>query len=144
MVASRRLALPGVVALGGAIGTVGRYELAIANPVDAGAFPWPTFAVNVAGSLLLGAVLAWCLTVPRAPVLLRPFAAVGLCGGLTTFSTWMVADVLLVRGGDAGTAVLDLAATLVAGLVAVALGFVATRRLVGGRGPLVLDPNEAD
>jgi CrcB protein len=78
------------------------------------------------------------------PPWIRPFAVVGLCGGLTTFSTWMVTDVLLLRDGHRATAAVDVTATLVAGLVAVALGFVLTRRLFGARGAIALDPGEAD
>jgi CrcB protein len=136
--------VPTAVALGGAIGTVARYELAVSVPATPGAFPWSTFVVNVVGSLVVGAVIAWCITGTRVPPWVRPFAAVGVCGGLTTFSTWMVTDVLLLRDGNGATAAVDLAATLVAGLVAVSLGFVLTRRLLGARGAIVLDPGDAD
>lgn len=144
MATSRRLTAPLAVALGGAIGTVARYELSVAHPVVPGAFPWATLVVNVVGSLLVGAVLAWCVTDVRAPAWVRPFAAIGVCGGLTTFSTWMVADVLLVRDGHVATTALDVAATLVAGLAAVTIAFVLTRRALGARGPFRLDPGEAD
>ena len=46
------------VAAGGALGTVARYELALAEPVGSGRFPWATFVVNVVGSLVLGVALA--------------------------------------------------------------------------------------
>ena len=63
--------------------------------------------------------------------MLRPFAAVGFCGGLTTFSTWMVESVLLTRDGNGGTAALYLLTSLVAGFAAVAVGIVGTRRALG-------------
>jgi CrcB protein len=136
--------VPAAVALGGAIGTLARYQVTVANPVDPGAFPWPTFLVNVVGSALVGALMAWCLTSARAPASTHPFAVVGVCGGLTTFSTWMVADVMLLRDGDVAIALLDVGATLVAGLVAVTLGFLVTRRALGGALPVALDPEAAD
>ena len=144
MTPSRRWAVPVAVALGGAAGTLARYEITVAHPVDPGAFPLPTFLVNVVGSALVGVLLAWCLTSATAPASTRPFAVVGLCGGLTTFSTWMVADVVLLRDGDVAVAVLDVGATLVAGLAAVTVGFLVTRRALGGARPVALDPEAAD
>ena len=48
------------VAVGGALGTMARYELALAEPVGSGRFPWATFVANVAGSLVLGiAAVVW-------------------------------------------------------------------------------------
>ena len=131
------------VALGGALGTVGRYELALAEPVASGHFPWATFAANMVGSLLIGVVVvlfAETRTTPRVP---RAFLAVGVCGGLTTFSTWMVESVLLTRNGDGGTAALSLVVSLVLGLVAVALGVGVTRRVVGRPVP-AFDPELED
>ena len=55
------------VAVGGALGTVTRYELALAEPVMSGRFPWATFGANIAGSLVLGiAVVVWAN--PRSKV----------------------------------------------------------------------------
>jgi CrcB protein len=131
------------VAVGGALGTVGRYELALAEPVQSGRFPWATFTANLVGSLLLGiavVVLVDGRTSTRVP---RAFVAVGFCGGLTTFSTWMVESVLLSRDGHTGTAALYLVVSLLLGLLAVALGAGATRRLVGRSVP-AFDPDRDD
>ena len=126
------------VAVGGAAGTVARYELALAEPVRAGQFPWATFVVNVTGSLVLGLVLALLAGRSRSTVL-RPFLAVGVCGGLTTFSTWMVESMLLIRGGDVGVATLYLGLSLVAGLLAVAVGVMLGGRLRPATPPLAFD-----
>jgi CrcB protein len=118
------------VALGGAVGSLARYELALAEPVTSGHFPWATFVANLVGSLVLGsAVVAFVETRDR-PSVPRALVAVGFCGGLTTFSTWMVESVLLTRDGNGGTAVLYLVVSLLVGLAAVALGVSATRRVV--------------
>jgi CrcB protein len=68
---------------------------------------------------------------------------VGICGGLTTFSTWMVESVLLTRDGDAGVAALYLVVSLGAGLAAVALGVVAARVVLHRPVP-VFDPEGDD
>ena len=66
-------------------------------------FPWATFVVNMVGSFVLGIALT-ALADERGPPRRRcgRSSAVGFCGGLTTFSTWMVESVLLTRDGDAG------------------------------------------
>jgi CrcB protein len=117
------------VAVGGALGSVARYELALAEPVVSGHFPWATFVANLVGSFVLGiAVVAFVETRDR-PSVLRAFVAVGFCGGLTTFSTWMVESVLLTRDGHGATAVVYLLVSLAVGLAAVAAGVMATRRV---------------
>ena len=68
------------------------------------------------------------------------FVAVGICGGLTTFSTWMVESVLLTRDGHGGVAVLYLVVSLVAGFAAVAPGITGARRVLH-RPALVFDPS---
>jgi CrcB protein len=74
---------------------------------------------------------------------LRAFATVGFCGGLTTFSTWMVESVVLTRDGSTGTAALYLVVSLVAGFVAVALGVQVTRAVTGRPAP-AFDPERDD
>jgi CrcB protein len=131
------------VAVGGALGTIVRYEVARVEPPGAGHFPWATFAVNVIGSFVLG-VAATALVEAWPPArFLRPFVAVGFCGGLTTFSTWMVESVLLVRDDHAGLATLYLAVSLVAGFVAVVAGAWAARATLH-RAPPVFDPRGDD
>ncbi len=131
------------VAAGGALGTVARYELSLAEPVRAGRFPWTTFGVNISGCLLLGVVLA-ALVDGSPSRFVRPFLAVGFCGGLTTFSTWMVESVLLVRDGHGTTAAGYVVASLVAGFVAVAAGVFGTRFVLQRRSGLTFDPRSDD
>jgi CrcB protein len=131
------------VAIGGALGAVGRYELALAEPVTSGHFPWATFVVNVIGSFALGiAVVMLPERLPSTSVA-RAFVAVGFCGGLTTFSTWMVESVLLTRDGDGATAALYLLVSLIVGFVAVLAGVAIARNVVGGPAPS-FDPAEDD
>jgi CrcB protein len=134
----------GLVAIGGAAGTAIRYELARADPVTSGQFPWATFTANVAGALLLGVLLAVLVDAWMPSRVLRPLAVVGFCGGLTTFSTWMVESVLLVRDGDPATALLYLAVSLVVGVAVVSVGLLGTRRLLRQRGVLHFDAESDD
>lgn len=109
------------VAVGGAAGSLARYAAAQAlGPARPGAFPWHTFAVNVAGSLLLGLVVA--LVPADDPRHLRPFLAIGFCGGLTTFSTFGLETVALLQARAYGTAFLYAGGSLVLALAAVAIG----------------------
>lgn len=131
MSVGQRAGVVAAVAIGGALGTVARYEIALAEPVQIGRFPWATFTANLVGCLVLGiAVVVFAESRARGGVP-RAFLAVGFCGGLTTFSTWMVESVLLTRDGEAGVAALYLVVSLVLGLLAVVVGVAASRRVLG-------------
>jgi CrcB protein len=109
------------VAVGGAAGAVARYAAGQAlGPARPGAFPWHTFAVNVAGSLLLGLIMA--LVPADDPRHLRPLLAVGFCGGLTTFSTFGYETVALLQARAYGTALLYAGGSLLVALAAVVIG----------------------
>jgi fluoride exporter len=75
------------IAIGGGIGSVARYLLAVAFPAGHG-FPWAIFAVNVSGCFCLGLLMVYLLEVWPPRRFLRPFLAVGLIGGYTTFSSY--------------------------------------------------------
>jgi CrcB protein len=132
------------VAIGGALGTLSRYEVTQALPVGATAFPWAVLLVNLVGCLAVGAVIAWHRARPATPDAVRLFLAVGVCGGLTTFSTWTVTDVLLLRDGAGTTALLDLVASLVGGVLAVWCAFRVTTAALGAPRDRVIDLREAD
>jgi len=96
--------------------------------VAAGVFPWSTLATNVSGSLLLGVVIT--LVIERWPPTryVRPFAGVGVCGGSTTWSTFMTEAALLVRDHRTSIAVTYVAVSLAAGLAATYAGIGVARR----------------
>ncbi|WP_328995347.1 CrcB family protein [Kribbella sp. NBC_01245] len=115
-----------VIAVGGAVGAVCRYGLAEAIPHSPGAFPWATFATNVLGCLLIGALLAWLHDSRRDRPLLAAFAATGVLGGFTTFSTYAVETRGLLADHPV-TAFVYLFGTLAAALIAVFAGGSAVR-----------------
>jgi len=118
------------ISAGGGLGGLARYGLGEAFPWRPGAFPWSTFAVNVSGCLLIGALMV--LITRRWPdaKLLRPFAGVGLLGGYTTFSTYVLDIRNTVAAGRPGVALLYLGGTLVAAVTAVWAGMAITGRLL--------------
>ena len=120
-----------LVALGGAIGSVARYLAGafIANRFDPG-FPWGTFIVNVSGSFLIGVILSF-VGGGLLPAGARPFLAVGVMGGYTTFSTYSHETLQLMQGGEFGAAMLNALGQVITGLIAVYLG-VGLGRALGG------------
>jgi CrcB protein len=113
-----------LVALGGAAGTLARYGLGRLVSVDA--LPWLTVGINVTGSFLLGFLIAvgdWFSAEVRTAL------AIGLLGGFTTFSTFS-ADVFLdIDAGRAAEAGAYLAASVVGGVGAAAVGYFLGRAL---------------
>ncbi len=119
------------IAVGGSLGTLARYEVARSLVASPSGVSWPTLSVNLTGSFLLG-LLITLITERWPPTLyVRPFAAIGFCGGFTTFSTLMVETARRFQTGHAGWAVGYLAISLVAGVTAAGLGVALAR---SGRG----------
>ena len=103
-----------MVILGGMLGTAARAQLEGAFAPPAGGWPWVTFAINLVGSFVLGALLE-ALSRTGRDVGWRRAARVGLgtgvIGGFTTYSTFIVETALLVRDGHVGTGVVYAVAT---------------------------------
>jgi CrcB protein len=121
-----------VVALGGVLGAVARYEAMLAWPTRTG-FPTVTLLINVIGSALIGVVMVLTNEVWIRQRLLRPFLGTGVLGGFTTFSGYTTDARHLIDRGRPAMALLYLAATVTTALVAVWLATTATRRLVTRR-----------
>jgi CrcB protein len=128
MIPRGRLGLLVAVAMGGAAGAAARTALERGwAPHDPAAWPWATFTANLAGALLLGVVAALSRKRMR---LLGPLVGTGVCGALTTFSTFNLEAIRLARAHADGLAVTYVAASVAGGLLAVAAGFrVAARRV---------------
>jgi CrcB protein len=120
----------GLIALGGGLGSLARYGLSRAFPIDAGQLDWTILAVNLTGSLLLGALVVAVSEVWRVHRLVRPALGTGVLGGFTTFSTFALG----VRGAGAPTAWAYLALSVVGGVLAAVLGMLAMRAIGVGLG----------
>ena len=109
-----------LIALGAALGAPARYlvDRAVQARHDS-VFPWGTFAVNAAGSFLLGLLATAALATP-APVMAA--LGTGVCGALTTYSTFGYETLRLLQDGSRLHATLNIAASIGAGLGAAYLG----------------------
>lgn len=105
------------VAVGGAVGALGRWALTEAFPAGAGTFPWATFAVNVVGAFLL-ALLPAVERVRRSRTLAVALGP-GVLGGFTTLSAYSEQARALLDGGRTALAATYLLGTLAACLLAV-------------------------
>jgi CrcB protein len=118
------------IAVGGGIGSLARFLLSAAFPAGQG-FPWAIFAVNVSGSFVLGVLMVYMLDVWPPRRFLRPFLAIGLIGGYTTFSTYAGAVMTLLTGGRLALADAYALTSVMAALVAVWCGMKAARAAAG-------------
>jgi fluoride exporter len=121
-----------VIALGGALGSLARWALGEALPTQHGSFPWATFLENVTGGFALGVLMVFVVDVWPPSRYVRPFLGVGVLGGFTTFSTYMLDTRGLVAADEAALAAVYLFGSLAVGLLAVWLG-IATARLSTAR-----------
>jgi fluoride exporter len=119
-----------LVLVGGAIGAPLRYltDLFVQSRHDS-VFPWGTFAVNVVGSLILGAT-AGAVTNADGPTWVLTLVGTGFCGALTTFSTFGYETVRLVEDGSLLEAALNVSASLVAGMTACVAGWALAAALL--------------
>jgi fluoride exporter len=116
-----------VIALGGMVGAVARFEFAEALPTVPGQFPWATFWTNLSGSFALGFLLILLLERFPPTRYLRPFVATGILGAFTTMSTYLVETAVLIKDGHATTGLLYGVGSIAAGLFLAYAGIAAAR-----------------
>ena len=120
------------VALGGAIGSVLRYQLGRGmtywlGPQAVSTFPWATLAVNMLGSFAMGLLAGFLARQGQGGEQARLLLGVGLLGGFTTFSAYSLELMVLIERGQAGQAFIYGAVSVLAGLSALYLGLIAMR-----------------
>ena len=125
------------IALGSALGGMARYACSgLIADWFGGTFPWGTLIINVLGSFVIGFFAT--LTGPDGRILVpgdaRQFVMVGLCGGYTTFSSFSLQTLNLVRDGDMLRAGLNVGGSVALCLAAVWLGYVAAAAFNAVRG----------
>jgi len=116
------------IGMGGALGSMGRYGVSRIFAFWFGeTFPWGTLVVNVSGSLLIG-LLAGLTSDSNSRFLIAPdmrqFLLVGICGGYTTFSSFSLQTLALMRQGDMLEAGSNIVMSVIFCLMAVWLGLV--------------------
>ncbi|MBU6445596.1 MAG: fluoride efflux transporter CrcB [Alphaproteobacteria bacterium] len=121
-----------LVALGGALGSIGRY--AVSGLVATGfgeTFPWGTLVVNVVGSFVIGFFAT--LTAPDGRVFVgagtRQFVMTGICGGFTTFSSFSLNTLNLIQDGEWLYAGGNIAGSVTLCLISVWLGSISAAAL---------------
>jgi CrcB protein len=124
------LATTSAISAGGLLGANARYLIGLWAVDRWGAiFPWGTLLINVSGSFVLGFYLTLVTERFTGKSTTRLFVATGFLGAYTTFSTFSYETVQLVQGGDTLPALAYVAASLVAGLIAVLAGAAAAHAL---------------
>ncbi len=120
-----------VIALGGAVGALGRFGLEEAfPPFVPGGFPWGTLLANLVGAFIIG-IIATSRRVSAGPEWLRPFLITGVLGGFTTFSAFALELGLMLDAGRIIAAAGYLLITLLGGLLAVHLAVWSRARIAG-------------
>ena len=108
------------VAVGGAIGAVGRYLLS--TPINERFSPWGTIVINLIGSAILGFLIGWYSDRSIDPAI-QIGLLTGVLGGFTTFSTFSAETVLLMDGGRWQLALVNVGVSVFFGIAAAAVGY---------------------
>ena len=116
-----------LTALGGALGALARWTVGEALPPSPGGWPWATLLVNLTGCFLLGVLIAVLAARSPEPAWVRPFLAVGVLGGYTTYSTFAVEVVDLADDGALALAAGYVVVSVIGSVSAVAVGALTGR-----------------
>ncbi len=118
------------ISLGGAIGALLRYGISgLPHRYTVSVFPWGTLAVNILGAFLIGFLWGTSERVDIAPNI-RTFLFVGVLGAFTTFSTYSLESINMLRDGEIKLALVYILASNFACIGLCFLGFVTSRYLV--------------
>lgn len=119
-----------LIGFGGAIGTVFRYLLSgIVYQFSNGTFPWGTLCVNLAGSFIIGVLWGlWEFEALHPQT--RNFIFIGVLGGFTTFSTYTLESVSLLRDGEIRLALSNVLASNILGIALVLSGILIAKYCV--------------
>jgi fluoride exporter len=114
---------------GGVLGALARGGLENALAPSPGAWPWPTFAVNLAAAALLGYAVAWLGEHHPSTMYVRAFVATGVCGALSTFSAFALELIHLYEHNGLGLASGYAAASIAGATAALLIGMAVAPRI---------------
>ena len=123
-----------LVAAGGALGSMARFGLGLLAARLAPNATWPvgTFAANILGGLAMGLLVGWLAFKGGAhQETIRLFAAVGVLGGFTTFSSYSLEAVMMIERRDYALAAAYVVGSVVLAVVALFIGLMVARRAFG-------------
>jgi len=119
-----------LVAVGGAIGSIGRYLVGLwATRLAGPNFPWATLTVNIVGAFAIGLFVEMIARRFDASAEMRVFIVTGIIGGFTTWSSFTLDAVVLFERGALGLSALYLLASLLVSFAAIFAGLALGRAL---------------
>lgn len=123
-----------LVMFGGALGTLARYAVTVLAMPISRALPWNTVMINVTGSFAIALFGALTVAQGRYPLSdnARLFVMIGVCGGYTTFSSFSLQTLDLLRSGALLRASVNIVASGLLCIGAAALGHVVALRINAG------------
>jgi CrcB protein len=135
-----------VVTIGGAFGTLARYLISVLALPISRELPWGTIGINITGSFIIGFFGTLTLAHGRYPVSenIRLFVMVGFCGGYTTFSAFSLQTLHLLRSGAMARAAINIIASVVLCVGAVAVGHLIAAYFNGGATEVAQIPIEEE
>ncbi len=120
-----------LIAIGGALGSVARYlssEAILKINISLTKFPWSTFFVNVAGSMLAGILYYFVIkNFDNFDPRLKNFLLVGFLGGFTTFSAFSLDFFRLATAGQYSQAAIYAISSVLLSILALFFGFYSTK-----------------
>jgi len=117
------------VAIGGALGSMARYGIGnLILEKSRSVFPWHTLIINVTGSFVIGILGALTIPegkmTPQSQVFTTQLLITGVCGGYTTFSSFSLQTLSLIRDGQWFYAAGNILLSVILCMVAVWIGYV--------------------
>ena len=111
-----------LIFIGGGLGSVFRFLISKYLEISKGSFPWATLIANFIGCFLIGLLLGWGLKNQNLRSDIFLFTTIGFCGGLTTFSTFSMENMLFLKSGDYFSFIAYSLLSLIGGILFVGLG----------------------